>query len=201
LEKYCFDALITVKIAGAHLFEFIPYIALIFICLSAFIASVFGGLATLINASVFLLSFVYLITCISTIILTRKNPEKIQNFSGRRIIPILGIICSLILISQIELYPLIISVLLLLLGIPIYIFFSPKHELKEAKIVFLSRMVFLKRAYEQSNRFLAHAITHLKWLIYKRRRIERTWEVRRIAKTVGTHEKENESLVLLNQVS
>ena len=52
-----------------------PYLGLIVLCSTAFIASLLGGLVALINTSVFLLAFVYFLTGLSALILTRKHPE------------------------------------------------------------------------------------------------------------------------------
>ncbi len=75
-----------------------PYVAIIVLCSTAFIVSVFGGLASLINASVFLLAFVYLSTCLSTSLLIRKYPDQAKGFKGKYVVPILGAAFSLLVI-------------------------------------------------------------------------------------------------------
>jgi amino acid transporter len=154
-----------------------PYLGLILICVTAFIASVFGSLTSLINASVFLLSFSYLATCIATLLLARKYPDASKNLKGKKIIPILGIIFSGLLMTQVKFQQILISLILLAIGIPIYIYFSPKRELYELKAAFLSREAILKRAYEQGERFLAHLVRHIKWLIYRIKKINKAWHI------------------------
>jgi APA family basic amino acid/polyamine antiporter len=154
-----------------------PYIGLVIICSTAFIASVVGTLASLINASVFLLSFVYLSTCVSVILLEREYPAS-KNLRGRRIIPVLGIAFSLMLMTQVDVQQILVSFLLLAVGVPIYIFFSPKKELDELKQAFLSREAVLKRAYDQTERFLAYPVSQIRLLIYRAEKIEKAWDIK-----------------------
>ena len=154
-----------------------PYIGLALICSTAFLASAVGTLTELISASVFLLSFAYLATSASTMLLMRKYPKSSMRLRGKKIIPILGMVFSFMLITQVNLYQILTSCVLLLIGVPVYVFFSPKHELHELKEALLSRETYLARAYEQGERFLAHPLHHLKSQIYRARRIERAWWV------------------------
>jgi basic amino acid/polyamine antiporter, APA family len=148
-----------------------PYVALIVLCTTAFIVSVFGGLTALIGSSVFLLSFVYLATCLSTLRLEKKNPEVAKGLRLKVAIPIVGAAFSLLLILLVDVTQILTSLLLLAVGIPIYLFFSPKKELSDLKAKFLSREAILMRAAAQRTRFLAHPLHHLKLLIYKHRDI------------------------------
>jgi len=137
-----------------------------------------GGLAMLINASVFLLSFVYLATCLSTIWLIRKYPERANGLRGGRIIPIAGAAFSLMLIALTGWFEILVSLVLLGAGVPIYIFFSPKKELSDARAWFYSKENTLARAAAQRTRFLAHPIHHLRLLIYKKRNVEPAFRTR-----------------------
>jgi hypothetical protein len=78
------------------------------------------------------------------------------------VFPSLGILFSVYLISQCSAVQLVIGVFLLLVGIPIYVKYSPKKELTEFKTALLDRQVVLKRLYGQDRVFLAHAFTHIK---------------------------------------
>jgi APA family basic amino acid/polyamine antiporter len=149
-----------------------PFVALIVLCSTAFVASVFGGLATLISSSVFLLAFVYLATCLSAIGLERKNVEAARKLRGKIVIPVLGAVFSLVLIVLVNPVEIAVSLGVLAIGVLVYAYFSPKKELVEAKTLFLSEEAVLRRASLQSTTFLAHPIFHLKRLIYKRRKIE-----------------------------
>jgi amino acid transporter len=170
-----FDGLLPRVFSRLHKSFQTPYIGLILICTSAFIASIFGSLSSLINASVFLLSFAYLATCIATIFLTRKYPQISGKIKGKLIVPILGAVFSILLMTQVTAQQILVSFILIGIGVPIYIFFSPKHELHELKEAFLSREGILKRAFEQSERFLAYPVRRVKWLIYRIMKIERAF--------------------------
>ena len=45
---------------------------------------------------------------------------------------------------------------------PIYSKYSPKSEIEEFKKAMLSRSSVLRKAYQQENIFLAHALRHIK---------------------------------------
>jgi Ca2+/Na+ antiporter len=123
------------------------------------------------------LSFAYLSTCLSAIQLERTHERSSSKLRVEIIILALGIIFSLVLMSQVSLQQIIVSLLLLALGVPVYIFFSPKRELHELKHTFLSQEEILRRTYDQGERFLAYPIRRIKWLIYRTKRIERAWIV------------------------
>src|SRR5256885_472919 len=52
-----------------------PYLGLVILCVTAYVASLMGTLSDLISSAVFLLAFVYFATCLSTIFLDRKHPS------------------------------------------------------------------------------------------------------------------------------
>jgi len=141
-----------------------PYLGLILLCTTAFVASLVGSLSDLINASVFLLSFAYLATCLSLIVLERKNGQPTNGAGSRLIIPVVGILFSLLLISQVSLTQIAVSLILMIVGVPIYVFFTPKKELEELT-TYLSRNAVLKRAIEQEDLFLAHLINHIRKVV------------------------------------
>ena len=171
------DGLLPQFFSKLHRSFHTPYIGLALICSTAFIASVLGTLPALINSSVFLLSLVYLSTCGSTIILERKHAHTATRTAMERLIPLLGIIFSFLLMTQVGGQEILTSLILLGIGIPLYVFFSPKKELHELKEAFLSRDAILERTYSQGERFLAHILRHLKWPIYRARHIEKAWSV------------------------
>jgi len=156
-----------------------PFIGLAVICSTAFIASVLGTLSALINASVFLLSFAYLATCISAILLERKRRERSRRLSADRFIATMGILFSILLMSQVDAQQILISLVLMAVGVPVYTFFSPKEELKELQEVFLSREAILERTYHQGEIFLGYAVRRFKWLVHRARKIGRAWMIER----------------------
>jgi len=84
---------------------------------------------------------------------------------------------SVVLATQVDVKQILISLLLVVSGIPIYTFFSPKKELRQLKEIFLSRDAVLWRAFAQGERFLAHPVRRIEWLVHRTRRIERAWQI------------------------
>ncbi len=165
------DGLLPRAFARVHKDYGTPYVALIVLCAAAFVVSVFGGLAALIDASVFLLAFVYLATCLSTVRLEKKNAQIAGKLHWKIAIPILGAAFSFVLLVLVEPVEIVISLILLAVGVWVYAFFSPKKELAEAKAAFLSDEAILRRTAAQRLAFLAHPLFHLRRWIYRRRNI------------------------------
>ena len=166
------DGLLPKPLSKIHSKLGTPYVALSVLCLTAFVASVFADLVQLINASVFLLSFVYFATCASAILLRKKDTHT------RRIsyiIPVCGLLFSLSLMALVNIDQILVSIGLILAGLPIYWFFSPKQELHEMKKVFLSREAVLRRAFDQGERFLAYPWRRMLWLIYGQTERKKAW--------------------------
>jgi APA family basic amino acid/polyamine antiporter len=154
-----------------------PYVALAVLCSTAFVASILGTLSVLVNSSVFLLSFAYLATGISTYILERKHRRLTEKQAGRLLIPVFTVIFSFALMTQVTEQQILVSLVLLALGVPVYTFFSPKKELEELKAAFLSRESILERTYHQEEVFLAYVMRRIKLLIYRHRGIEKAWSI------------------------
>jgi amino acid transporter len=170
------DGLLPRAFSRLHTTFHTPYIGLALICSTAFVASVIGTMSDLINSSVFLLSFTYLATGVSAILLERKYRVGL----GRRgiVVPALTIAFSALLMTQVALRQIAISLVLMGVGVPLYAFFSPKSELAELKAQFLSTDAILERAYHQGDTFLAHAIQHFDvWFVYRIKHIQRAWNV------------------------
>jgi amino acid transporter len=165
------DGLLPRSFANKHQEFGTPYVALIVLCSTAFIASVFGGLAALISSSVFLLAFVYLATCLSAIGLERRNVEAAKKLRWKTVIPMLGAGFSLVLIVLVNPVEIAVSMAVLGVGVLVYAYFSPKKELAEAKALFLSDEAVLGRVNRQSITFLAHPVFHLKHRVNQRRQI------------------------------
>jgi amino acid transporter len=166
------DGLLPRSFSKVHKDYGTPYVALIVLCSAAFVVSVFGGLAALINSSVFLLAFVYLATCLSTLRLEKKDTQVAAKLHWKIAIPILGAAFSFVLLVLVDPVEIVISLILLAVGIWVYAYFSPKKELSEAKAVFLSDEAILRRAAGERIAFLAHPIFHLKRWIYRQRNIK-----------------------------
>jgi amino acid transporter len=145
-----------------------PYLGLIFLCVTAYVASLLGGLSDLINSAVFLLAFVYFATCFATIFLERKHPRISSGLRGKVAIPVTGMIFSVVLMGLVSPRLIGISLILLAVGIPVYVFFSPRTELVELRDAFLSADAISRRAYQQGQRFLAYPLRLIKRLWRRR---------------------------------
>lgn len=117
--------------------------------------SILSGITGLITFAVFNLSVSFLLTCLALIIL--QKPAKMTLY-GQGILPWLGIIICSYLLYVASLFDKVAGTFVLLLGIPIYIFFSPKtdiHHLKE--LVFSEEQIFIRR-FRRQERFLANLL-------------------------------------------
>lgn len=152
-----------------------PYLGIIIQAFTALAAAIVGQLDTLIATSVFFMAIAYAATGASVFLLRRKGLQAQFHIKGGLLIPILGVAFSLYLITQCTLMQIALGVVLLLAGIPIFIWYSPKKELTALKDELLSREHVLQRAYTQEERFLAHAMKHLKKAYRRLTKKEQKW--------------------------
>jgi amino acid transporter len=155
------DGLFPTAFAKIHKRYKTPYISVIIQSVTAFVASVVGGLSLLISVSVFFLSFAYLATSASIFTFHKRGLTPARS-KKHLIIPALGIAFSVYLISQCTQIQIAMGVLLLLAGVPIYIWYSPKKEMTDLKQAILSPQETWKRISEQEHVFLAHLVLHVK---------------------------------------
>lgn len=132
-----------------------PYLALAGLCATAFVASLLGGLSALINTSVFLLSFVYLATCISAIFLARRHEETAARLRIRPWVCVLGAALAIGLMLMVDPMEILLALVLLGIGVPVFTFFSPQKELTEVKERLLSTESMARQAHRQTKRFIA----------------------------------------------
>ena len=142
-----------------------PYMALLLQGIIAFALCIFSGLSDLISFSVFNLAIAFLLTCLALLVLGKRKHKK--TLHGQRILPSLGIIICLYLITMYllgstPLYIKIIGIILIVCGVPLYIFFSPKTDIHHLKELFLSEESVLLRQFQRTDRFLAHFLVHLR---------------------------------------
>ena len=153
-----------------------PYLAITIQAVTALIASIVGNLPMLIATSVFLMAIAYVATSASIFSLRRKGLKPQFHLKGGLLIPSLGVIFSLYLISQCTINQITVGLILLFIGIPIYIKYSPKKELTDLKNTLLSRELTLERAYRQEEKFLAHLLRHIKRAYRKIAGKKQTWK-------------------------
>jgi APA family basic amino acid/polyamine antiporter len=152
-----------------------PYLAIIIQALTALVASIFGELSMLVDTSVLFMAIAYVATSASIFALRKKFPNPSFRLRGGPVIPALGAIFSLYLISQCTLQQIALGSALLVFGVFIYIKFTPKKELTELKEQLLSRESILERTYAQEQRFLAHVLRHIKWAYRRLTGKSQTW--------------------------
>jgi APA family basic amino acid/polyamine antiporter len=153
-----------------------PYLAITIQALTAMIAAIIGNLSMLIATSVFLMATAYVATSASIFSLLKKNKKPQFHLKGGLLVPSLGVIFSLYLILQCTITQIATGIILLFIGIPIYVKYSPKKEMTELKNALLSREATLRRAYRQEQRFLANLLRYLKRLYRKATGKKQTWK-------------------------
>lgn len=80
----------------------VPWVAVVLLPSTALIATLFGGLESIINASVFLLAFVYLMTCLSAAIFHAQGRECARATPHGGTVPVLGVACSLLIMTYVN---------------------------------------------------------------------------------------------------
>jgi amino acid transporter len=153
-----------------------PYLGIIIQAITALIAAIYGSLEVLVATSVFLLGVAYVATGLSVFWLRKKFPAAQSRWEASSIIPVLGVIFSVLLILQCGIFQIVTGILMLAIGIPIYVKYSPKKELTDIKNALISREAILERAYRQEGRFLAHLLRHVKRAYRRITGKEQTWQ-------------------------
>jgi APA family basic amino acid/polyamine antiporter len=153
-----------------------PYLAITIQAITAIIAAIIGNLSMLIATSVFLMATAYVATSASIFSLRKKMKKPQFQLKGGLLIPSLGVIFSLYLILQCTITQIATGIILLFIGIPIYMKYSPKKEMTELKNALLSKEATLRRAYRQEQRFLANLLRYLKRLYRKATGKKQTWK-------------------------
>jgi amino acid transporter len=146
-----------------------PYLGIFVQAATALIAAIVGNLDTLIATSVLFLAIAYAATCAATYSLRRKGMKAQFQLKGGILISALGIVFSIYLITQCTLIQMALVLALLLLGVLMYIKYSPRKEITELKQALLSPEASMKRAQRQEERFIAHVLRHIKHF-YRRRK-------------------------------
>ena len=124
--------------------------------------SLFGGLSQLILFSTFNLAFVYLVT--SAVVLALRERERttagrtvIEKLTGP-ILPVAGILLSALLIFESGITTVILGLITIAIGIPIYTFYSPRRELAVVKATFYSTEAMLARVAQTQRVFLGYLL-------------------------------------------
>ena len=132
-----------------------PWAALVIEGVIAFGLSLFAGIPNLISFAVFNLAFAFLLTCLALTVLSRKSAGRLH---GEGVLPWIGIIICLYLLASTSLADKIIGSLVILAGIPLYVFFSPKTDIYHLKELFTSEEAIFARRMARQRRFLANLV-------------------------------------------
>lgn len=158
------DGLLPRVFARVHPEYGTPYVALYVQSVVTLIASIFGNISQLIILSVFTLLFCYLITCLAVFPLKKKYTGGI-NLPW--VVPVTGVIISIYMMTQCNFNQIIVGLLFLVLGIPVFIKYAPGEEIAYVrKDIELGRGIF-SRWLRARDRFLAHFLRHLGDLVRK----------------------------------
>jgi len=158
------DGLLPKVFANLHPKYDTPYVSIIFIAGTAIIASIIGTISQLIILSVFTILFCYLVTCISVFPLRKKYDIKLKVPSFT---PIVGVIISLYIMTQCNINQIIIGTILIAAGIPIYLKYSPKEEIKDVIKDITSREVFVRKWIRSREIFLGYLLRRLDYVLKK----------------------------------
>ena len=131
-----------------------PYVAIIVEGAVALILSMYSGITQLISFAVFNLGVCYLLVCLSLSVLKKSGEHGLR---GQSVLPWMGVPISLYLLYTTSLDDKIVGTIFVLLGIPIYLYFSKTH-IHELKRLFISEEEIFATNLEKQNRFLANFV-------------------------------------------
>lgn len=156
------DGLFPHFFARVHPVHGTPYLSLLVQGVVTIMATLLGTISELIILSVFTLLLCYLVTCLAVFPLRKKYEGGI---SLPWIVPILGVIISIYLMTQCSPTQILTGVILMLLGVPVFIKYSPGEEIKSVRREIKEGKGFFSRELKLRERFLAHTISHLASLV------------------------------------
>ena len=142
------DGLLPKGLGKIHARFQTPYVAVIIEGVIALALMPFSGISTLISFAVFNLGVCYLLVCLALSVL-KKNDE--HGLRGQNILPWLGVGISLYLLYSTSLLDKVVGSAAILLGIPIYLYFSKKTDVHELRHEFTSEEAVLSENLERQN--------------------------------------------------
>jgi basic amino acid/polyamine antiporter, APA family len=142
-----------------------PHIAIIIEGVIAVVLSLFSGIGQLISFAVFNLAVCYLLVCLSLPVLAKTGEHGLH---GQRVLPWIGVGISLYLAYSTSLFDKAIGISLVLIGIPIYLYFSPRAKAEGHKHLFVSEAEVVSMNLQRRNKSLLAALGRLKARINRR---------------------------------
>jgi len=145
-----------------------PYVVLIIQGVIAFVLSSIGSLPGLISFAVLNLAFSFLLTCFALIVL---RSDRAANLRGQHLLPLAGIAICLFLLFSTTTFDKVAGALVILAGIPIYLYYSPKTDIRHLKDVFISEEAVLVRRLEARETYLANLLDLARTALRRIRRL------------------------------
>jgi amino acid transporter len=136
-----------------------PHVAILLEGVIALALMPFSGISTLISFAVFNLGICYLLVCLSLSVL-KKGDE--HGLPGQNILPWLGVGVSLYLLYSTTLFDKVVGSAVILLGIPIYLYYSKRTDVRELNHEFISEEAILSMNLQRQNKFLANFVRLLR---------------------------------------
>ena len=149
------DGLLPKALGKVHPRFKTPYVAVILEGAIALVLMPFSGISQLISFAVFNLGICYLLVCLALAVLKKKGEAGLH---GQNVLPWLGAAVSIYLLYSTSIFDKIVGVVVILLGIPIYVFYSKKADVRGSKESLTREELVLVRNLERQNRFLANFI-------------------------------------------
>jgi amino acid transporter len=147
------DGLFPRQFAKLHSRYGTPWIALAVQGVIAFGLSLYTPITSLISFAVFNLAFAFLLTCLALMVLARESETRLI---GQNILPWAGVAICLYLLYATPGIDKVIGVLVILLGVLLYIFFSPKQDIFHLKRLFLTEEAIFFRRMAKRHHFLGN---------------------------------------------
>jgi len=158
------DGLFPRPFARLHARFGTPWVALVFEGMLAFALASVSAIRSLISFSVFTMAFSFLLTCCALVVLSRRGKPGIR---GERILPWAGMAICLYLMYSTTPFDKVAGGLVILAGIPLYVYFSPKADIAHLKELFLSEEAIFFRRMERKQSFLANFLGLVHRLVKK----------------------------------
>jgi basic amino acid/polyamine antiporter, APA family len=130
-----------------------PWVGLAVQGIIAFLLSIYSPITGLISFAVFNLAFSFLLTCLALAVLTRDEEKQLP---GQKILPWIGMLICLYLLFSTSLFDKAVGTIIILAGIGIYVFFSPKQDIYHLKEMFVTEEAIFVRAMAKRERFLGN---------------------------------------------
>ena len=136
-----------------------PYVAIIVEGAIAMVLMPFSGISQLISFAVFNLGICYLLVCLALLVLKKSGEHGLP---GQDVLPWLGVGISLYILYSTSLLDKIVGSAVVLLGIPLYLYFSKETDVHKLKGEFGKEESVLAWNLKKQSRFLANLVRLIK---------------------------------------